>query len=200
MTKQDLNGLVLIGGKSSRMGEDKAFLRYRDRPQWQFCYELLELFCKDVFVSKRKEQELSWLRSDYFQAIDDVVEGAGPLGGILSAFQFDLQRSWLVVACDLPYLEIETIKVLVESRNVQQMATAYRSAYDSLPEPLCAIYEPKIYPYLKGSFDRHVYCPRKILMQLPVHLIDVKSKEWLDNINTPEERRKAQQCSPRSSI
>jgi molybdopterin-guanine dinucleotide biosynthesis protein A len=92
-----------------------------------------------------------------------------------------------VLACDLPFIDDSTLRHLVASRDPARVATAYRSTHDGLPEPLCAIYEPRsralIDAYVAGGKD----CPRKFLIRSDALLIDQPNPRALDNVNTAEE-------------
>lgn len=185
-----LNGLVLTGGRSSRMGEDKGALAYHGRSQTEFCYELLSSFCDQTFISLRSEQgaEAPYAR---FPQIHDTLLGYGPIGGIISAQKAHPDAAWLVLACDLPYVSRGTIENLVANRNPYKLATAYVSANDGFPEPLCAIYEPKSIFRLINFLALGYHCPRKVLINSDTWLLDLPESAALDNVNTPEERDRA---------
>jgi molybdopterin-guanine dinucleotide biosynthesis protein A len=163
------------------MGRDKAALQYGDKPQAVAAYELLSGCCARVFLSCRQEQ-----RAD-LPAIYDVVENIGPMGGILSAFAAHPDKAWLVLACDLPFLTEATLRDLIAHRDASQLATAYRSAHDGKPEPLCAIYEPAIAERLREFVRDGEQCPRKALIKLAVPLLDLPEARALDNVNHPHE-------------
>lgn len=182
ITGPELFGLVLVGGRSTRMGKDKATLQYGEKPQAVASYELLARCCAKVFLSCRQGQEIGGL-----PAIHDTVEGIGPMGGILSAFAAHPDKAWLVLACDLPFLTEATLRDLVARRDPSQLATAYRSAHDGLPEPLCAIYEPTIAGKLREFVAQEKVCPRKALINLGVPLLDLPDPRALDNVNHPHE-------------
>jgi len=187
-----LYGLVLVGGKSIRMEKDKSLLIYYSKIQAETCYELLKLFCQKVFISNRKDQsELFGQRG--LPQIHDKKEYAntGPLAGILSAMDTCKNVAWLVVACDLPYMNQKTMAKLVESRDPSKFGTAYISAYDALPEPLCAIYEPSGYHQIISQFKKGVHCPRKIINQSNAKIIKQNVPNELDNVNTPEDYQHA---------
>lgn len=184
-----LNGLVLIGGRSRRMGTDKAFLDYHGQSQLEIGVNLLGDFCADTFISKRADQKVP--KRFVSAVINDEVEGGGPLAGILSAFRTRKDCAWLVIACDLPYLNKEAVRYLIERRRSEHLATAYRSVYTGDPEPLCAVYEPEIFGILETAFAQGEKCPRRILARQDVFLIDPPDRQWLENINTPQERDKA---------
>lgn len=181
----EIYGLVLTGGKSLRMGQDKAFLNYHDIPQYKYVYNLLEKFCSKTFISARKDQ--SPLYSQEENKIFDAFTDIGPTGGILSAFKFDKTKAWLVVACDLPFIEHATIENIINKRDIKKYATAYISSTDKLPEPLCAIYEPKSKIRLMNFLSLGYECPRKFMINSNVHLINQENEKYLTNINTTEE-------------
>ncbi len=190
--KSLLYGLVLAGGQSTRMKQDKATLDVHGKSQVTFCYELLTPFCDQVFVSTRKDQFDSRNLKDYLQVHDiEPFINIGPLGGILSAMTQHPEADWLVVACDLPYLNPKTIKHLIQKRNPKKMATAFISAEDEMPEPLCAIYEAHSLDALMNFRKDGGACPRKFMLNHAVELLTQPDKKALINVNNPEEYRKA---------
>lgn len=186
MTSRDLFGLVLTGGRSSRMSRDKAALAYHGRSQLERTMELLEPFCGERFVSVRPDQTRDPLRSRYAQIVDRETD-LGPLAGILAAQAHAPDVAWLVVACDLPRLDTETLQQLVSARSKAHLATAFRSSSDGLPEPLCAIYEPHSATALVNYSANGGRCPRKFLLTHEVALFDLKSSDALDNVNSGAE-------------
>jgi molybdopterin-guanine dinucleotide biosynthesis protein A len=180
-----LNGLVLIGGKSTRMNKDKSQLVYNNnQPQHEFLTQLLGEFCDNVFVSVRDESQAT----DYAQeTISDKFIGLGPFGGILSAFQFNPNAAWLVVAVDLPFLDEGTIGNLVQNRNTSKAATCFIDPKNEFPEPLITIWEPRAYPILLDFLSKGYSCPRKALINSEVEIITDREVKALTNVNTPEE-------------
>ncbi|MDA0322440.1 MAG: molybdopterin-guanine dinucleotide biosynthesis protein B [Verrucomicrobia bacterium] len=190
-----LSGLVLTGGKSSRMQQDKSAMNYHGVTQTQFVYELLAGVTRDCYVSTRAEQGGDHDKESLPQ-IHDTMLGIGPTGGILSAMQGSPDAAWLVVACDLPYLEPLTLQSLLAGRDPFKTATAFRSAHDGFPEPLCAVYEPKARYRLCQFMGLGYTCPRKVLINSNIELLEQKNPRWLDNVNTPDEHRAAMSGMP----
>ena len=118
-----LKGLVLAGGKSTRMNRDKGKIDYHGKEQRLYMHDLLSKLSTGSFLSIRAEQ-LDEFSSDK-QTIEDVYVGLGPYGAILSAFQKDPNTAWLVTACDQPLLNEETLKYLISKRNPSKLATDY---------------------------------------------------------------------------
>ena len=139
-----------------------------------------------AFVSVRAEQRDDPQRTAY-ETIADLRSDLGPLGGIQAAFNAHPSNAWLVLACDLPFLDAATIRHLIEQRAVTRLATAYRSAANGLPEPLCAIYEPASRASLEEWIAQGLNCPRKWMGKADVQLLDLPNAHALDNVNTANE-------------
>lgn len=181
-----LYGLVLAGGYSTRMQQDKGLITYHDVPQADHCHHLLERHCQEVFVSTRSGQ---WNDSglEHLPQLHDRFIGIGPMSGILTAMTTHPFATWVVLACDLPFVKTDTIGDLIAARNPYRMATSYLSASDSLPEPLCTIYEPKVLVRLLEGLALGCRCPRKILCELPIKTLTLKDERALDNINSKDD-------------
>ncbi len=182
-----LYGLVLAGGRSVRMGQDKGTMQWHGVPQREFMARLLANFCEKVYVSCREDQTAEM--DNKWPLITDAVPGAGPLTGIMSAMMANNGVAWLVVACDLPLLTQETLVFLLAARKPGCIAATFRSPHDGLPEPLITIWEPGALPYLHRHIDAGYKCPRKALINnaVLVNVIDCPWPEHLLNANTPED-------------
>ncbi len=190
-------GLVLAGGRSSRMGKDKAGLRYGGKTQLENTLHLAKNVCAKVFLSLRKGQPapLEVENTDIdITILHDRWENIGPLGGIITALEKHPDHPWLVVAVDLPILDADTLAHLMANRDPERPFTAYRSHFDGLPEPLCALYESTALAILRQlSTEQRIHCPRKIMMRANTRLLALPHKRALDNVNTPSDYREALQ-------
>ena len=181
-----LYGLVLAGGRSTRMRRDKAALAYQGQTQLERAMALLTALVARAFVSVRADQRGDPLRARFAQ-ITDAHQNIGPLAGLLAAQAQHPEAAWLVLACDLPLLDEGTLAHLLRARDPARTATAYRSSHDGLPEPLCAVYEPRSREPLAAYVAAGNQCPRKFLAGADTLLLDEPNPRALDNINTPEE-------------
>ncbi|HEX9207110.1 MAG TPA: NTP transferase domain-containing protein [Steroidobacteraceae bacterium] len=184
-TLAPLHGLVLAGGRSSRMGHDKAALAFHGKTQLDWARELLSRHCERVFVSIRPDQRDDPLRQG-MPVVTDIHPGAGPIAGIAAAQASAPDHAWLVLACDLPFVTDAVIDALLAHRDGRPVV-AFRSAHDGLPEPLCAIYEPATRDGILESITSGRNCPRKFIMRSGVALLEQPQATALDNVNTPEE-------------
>jgi molybdenum cofactor guanylyltransferase len=183
-----LLGLILAGGRSSRMGTDKASLVHPDgRPLARRCHDvLLEAGCAGVYLSLRHDQALpaGFQEGDVKVLRDPEGESSGPISGMLAAMRSLPEADWLVVACDLPRLDAGTLKHLLSSRREGEKFLAYRSEFDGLPEPLCTWYSSEAGPIIASAEN---FCPRKILIRNECRLLEPFQPGALDNANTPED-------------
>ncbi len=186
--KPQISALILAGGQSSRMGEDKAEIRYRSVSQIERMVSLAAQCCEEVFVSVGDRVSPSLARlveNGKVSIIRDTFRNIGPLGGILTAFARHPQRAWMALAVDMPYLTSGDLSRLLDGRNYLGFATSYIT---EKPEPLCALYEPKCYPRMLALLGRGVDCPRGFLMETPHVDISPLHDNAMLNANHPHER------------
>ncbi|WP_405247073.1 molybdenum cofactor guanylyltransferase [Cellulophaga sp. Asnod2-G02] len=191
MTSIDkLYGLVLSGGKSTRMGTDKGLITYHGIPQRDYIYKLLEEVCDATFLSIRDDQAATI--PENFQIITDENEFKGPFNGILSAHKKHPKVAWLVLACDLPLIDVKALKELIQARDTTKLATSFALRENPLPEPLCALWEAE---GLKAAVDYmnsgQGSCPRKFLIRNDVSLVFPSDEKVLLNANSVSEYEEA---------
>lgn len=185
--KPPLYGLVLAGGKSTRMGEDKGLIDYHGQPQRAYLSNLLQQECEQVFYSLHPDQSVADF-GDNPNIIRDSFTGLGPYGAILSAFRKNPNAAWLVIACDIPLIDQQVIEELVNARNTSKLATTFYNPITKWPAPLVTIWEPRAYATLLQFLAQGYSCPRKVLINSPIEMIDPKRPGVLMNANSPQER------------
>lgn len=182
-----INGLILVGGRSTRMGEDKSQLVYHGKPQREHLTDLLKPYCSVVFWSVNVAQAAELTDSEQLRIVD-AFDLPGPLNGILSAFAYDPEAAWFVVACDMPLLTVRSLDTLVKGHNVAKLATVFYDSDGQLPEPLVGIYEPAFFPIIQQAVTNGVYSPRQLLLQNDIQLLTPPDVRELTNINDPKAR------------
>ncbi|MFT5513377.1 MAG: molybdopterin-guanine dinucleotide biosynthesis protein A [Bacteroidia bacterium] len=178
-----IKALLLAGGKSTRMGKDKATLEYKNTQQLERLLGVIKPIIPEVFVSCRKDQQFPVDAPYIYDRTDDM----GPLGGITTAFRTDPNAAWLVIACDLPMIDSTVIEQLIKSRSTKHIATAFLNDETGFAEPLITIWEPKSYMRLMQFEALGYTCPRKVLINSKTNLITPNDASKLLNVNTPEE-------------
>ena len=183
-------GLVLAGGKSTRMGKDKGMIPYHGMPQRDYIYHLLSRVCTETFVSIRPDQQ-----KDFPEDMESIVDNdayRGPYNGLLSAHDKFPGVAWLVLACDLPLIDLASLQELIAARDPNAMATAFADKENPLPEPLCAIWEPRSLEASKAYLESgNGTCPRKFLINNETKLVFPRDANVLLNANSEEEYKEA---------
>ena len=174
-----LNGLILAGGKSTRIGQDKGMIDYHGKPQHEYLVDLLKPYCSEVFISSKENIKQN--------TIADHFDLDSPLNGILSAFHFDPATAWLTVPVDMPYLNSQAIEFLLRYRDPKKVATCFFDSDGKLPEPLVTIWEAKSKPLLFDFYNSGGFSPRKFLEENDVQLLQAPDPKILKNINTNED-------------
>jgi len=191
--RKGLYGLVLAGGKSTRMGSDKTVMAWHGQEQRYYLADMQDKFCEEVFISCRAEQAHDI--DEHYKVLTDKIEGKGPLGAILTAFNAEPDKAWLVIASDLPLLDEATISQLIDNRDSNNIATTFESPHDGLPEPLITIWEPAALEAIQSLMQENISCPRKVLMRNldRVKIIKPANPEALLNANTPDDAVKVRE-------
>jgi molybdenum cofactor guanylyltransferase len=181
-----INGLVLAGGRSSRMGKDKGLITFHQKPQREHLFELLSEVCDKVFVSCNPEQDIP----KHFNPLPDRFDINSPLNGILSALTTHPTTAWLVVAVDMPRVDKQVLQHLINNRRGDSAVTCYWDSDHQYPEPLLSLWEPGVYAAVLEFHNKGKKSPRDFLMETRTNILEPISSKLHLNINTPEELRK----------
>lgn len=176
-------GLVLAGGRSTRMGRDKGLIVYNEKPQREYIAALLRKFCAQVFVSCKTKEYIP----PALNPLPDHFELESPLNGILSAFESNNSVAWLTVPVDMPYVNEAALAYLLHHRDTTKMVTCFVDSDGRNPEPLLALWEAKAAALLKIYFESGGISPREFLKQHDILLLQPPDKRIHCNINTPDE-------------
>jgi molybdopterin-guanine dinucleotide biosynthesis protein A len=184
MIHTDVYGLVLAGGHSVRMGTDKGLLDYKGKPQREYMFDLLSNVCEQVFTSCRTEQNVP----GFLHPIADHFDYEGPINGILSGIQTHPDKAWLVIAVDMPFVDLPALEVLLSNRDKNKLATCFLNEAENFPEPLLTIWEPAAYPQLGAYAAAGNISPRMFLESNPIKTVKPADKKILLNINYPKDK------------
>lgn len=174
--------LILLGGKSRRMGTEKAFLTFENETLLDRTLATVRAHMPDVSLSIAFGED----RSFELPTIRDLREDPGPLGALEAAFQSDPESAWFVVACDLPLLDADTVKHLLQTAAPSAKASCYQNRLDGRAEPLCTLYQPTAMPELERYLAEDRRCARKFLESLQPATFPLPHPLALDNANRPE--------------
>ena len=177
--------LILTGGESSRMGEEKYLIEDNGTPQYQHLYELLTAQGFPVYISCNERQ--AEVIPDTYNKLVDTYDQIGPIGGLATAIAHDAKCSWLVVACDLMGLTSDAVTGLIEASAPEYDIVTYRHPESGFYETTLTIYNPGAFIVLKRAIRKEVYSLQDILKKCTTKAIEGKA-EFLVNVNTREDR------------
>ena len=177
-----LKALLLVGGKSRRMGTDKAALVFDGQTLLERTLATITPHVPEFFLSVAHGDQ----RNDY-PTIPDLTPNPGPLGGIQAAFTKYPDTAWLVIACDLPLFDQKTLTYLLENTDPTQAATCFLNRLDHRAEPLCTLYQPAAAQALADYLAADRRCARKFLESLSPQTFELPQPLALDNANRPEQ-------------
>jgi molybdopterin-guanine dinucleotide biosynthesis protein A len=192
MAHSQLSGFVLAGGKSTRMGQDKAALPLNGRTLLEHALAALRSVCRDVAILGKPE-----LYGTLAPVYEDIFPGCGPLGGIHAALSNSRTRFSLVIAVDTPFLAPEFLSYLAE-RAIAANATVTTPEINHYTQPLCTVYSLDFLPIAERALKAGNY---KIVPLFPrdgtlvVREAELRrfafAAEMFDNLNTPEDLERA---------
>jgi molybdopterin-guanine dinucleotide biosynthesis protein A len=187
-----VTAFVLAGGKSSRMGSDKAFLRLGDETLLSLALKAAGAVAGDVRIVGDAQKFTAFGR-----VVEDVYRGQGPLGGIHAALSSSVTELNLVLAVDLPFLETEFLKYLL-SRAQESKATITVPHAGGGLQPLCAIYRRRFAEVAERSLREGKNKIDLLFATVATRVIEEEelvragfSAEMFRNLNTPQEWEKA---------
>lgn len=186
----DFTGFVLAGGKSSRMGSDKAFLEIEGQTFLERSVCILIETCAEttIVINQGQTAQLEKLSAE-MPYIFDVFENRGPLGGLHTAFLHCRTEFAVVLAVDLPFVSPDIIKFLQKTALEFHHFSAFVPLQnDGRPQPLCAIYKPEVCLKAVENLLKTKQSPsvRTFLAEIPTHFFQIEqSEETFFNINHP---------------
>lgn len=192
MVHSQLSGFVLAGGKSTRMGQDKAAVTLNGRTLLEHALAALRGVCRDVSILGRHD-----LYGSVAPVYEDIFPGCGPLGGIHAALSNSQTQFNLIIAVDTPFLVPEFLSYLAE-RAVASAAVVTTPEIDDYTQPLCTVYSLDFLPIAEHALRLKNY---KIVPLFPAgRTLVIKQSElrrfafaadMFENLNTPEDLARA---------
>jgi molybdopterin-guanine dinucleotide biosynthesis protein A len=187
-TTNKITGIILSGGKSVRMGENKAFIEIDGVPIIYRIYNLFkELFQEIIIVTNQKELFLNFNSKIY----NDLLPNKGALGGLYTGLFFSNFQYSFCVACDMPFINKSLVQYLL--KNIEEYEVIVPHTKDGL-QPLHAIYSKNCLDPIKKTIEKGKYKIIDIYSLVKVKIVKEEDFGFLDpmrksfiNVNTPEE-------------
>jgi len=188
--KKNITGIILAGGKSSRMGTDKGFLSHNNKPFITHIINALKpLVTEIIIVSDLKRYDIFGLKR-----ITDTIKNAGPLAGIYSGLKSSKTTYNLVLSCDIPLIKTKVLQQLLEAAENDFDVIQAKSKDRSMP--LIALYKKScasIFDKLLRNGERRMTiavnsCNSKTI------ILNTEDDIYTTNINTPKQLKTLSLC------
>ncbi len=185
-----ITGIILAGGKSSRMGKDKGYCTLKGKPMVMYAVDLLSQICDTIIISSNNP--------DYeefgYPVISDEIKNIGPIGGIYTGLIHSKSEHNFFLSCDTPKVSEHLVNYILSERENFEIVIPL---YNGLPEPLCAYYNKNITSELfeiikTGNFKIQEVVKRFKVKFLPIDsslffyseglFTNINSQNDLDNI------------------
>ena len=190
-----MTGVILTGGKSSRMGQDKALMSVGGVPLFRRILEVFETMFDEILVVTNKAGRHAGLG---YREVSDIVPDCGPLGGIYTGLSYAKSERIFVASCDLPFIKVSTVKVVIDEPVSYDIVVPDDSGR---LHPLHAVYSRKCSPYIRKWLDNGLFNVTKFINEvdgLSVRKVQVSQMTSGDqdlisffNMNTQEDLTEA---------
>jgi molybdopterin-guanine dinucleotide biosynthesis protein A len=185
MNIEKITGVILAGGKNSRMGSDKGLLDVGGKKIIERIIEELKQAVEEIIIISNGD------KYDYlgYKIYSDIIKDCGPMGGIHTALTYSITERNLIISCDMPFVSKNILKAIIEYSDKCEIAIPEHD--NGTMEPLCAIYSKSCIGKFEKLLKKGEFKLKNSLKYFIVNKINFTQKklsgnEFL-NINTPEE-------------
>tara|TARA_Y100001978_G_C23439389_1_gene312258 strand:+ start:46 stop:627 length:582 start_codon:yes stop_codon:yes gene_type:complete len=183
MSKKNVTAIVLAGGKSSRMGSDKALLLYKNKTFLEHVVCAIKPLVDDIIIiSNNKEHQV-----DDCTTIPDLILNSGPIAGIYTGLKHTKTENNLVLSCDIPLVKTSILELIIKNNEPNKDVVQIIDNRNSMP--LIALYKKRLAPYFLSQLNKGQRRLMDVISNLKTKEVFVKKEEnaFLLNINTENE-------------
>jgi len=180
--RQKATAIVLAGGKSSRMGQDKNFLPVKGRPMIEHIVNQLAPWFDDVLIGANEPAKFNFLQR---RVIPDREPDMGPLMGLSSCLSKSSTELNFVTACDIPRIDPHFLMQMIQAAEDYDIVMPLSP--DRRPEPLLAVYRKSVGAFADQVLSRGGRRPADLFDLVKVKYIDMPAADWYHNVNTPKD-------------
>ncbi|NER11870.1 NTP transferase domain-containing protein [Leptobacterium flavescens] len=187
MKKENCTGIILAGGKSSRMGREKGLVLFNDKTFVQHIIDALETVVDDIIIVSDHPAYDAFKQ----RRVGDMIRNAGPLAGLYTGLEHSKTDCNIVLSCDVPLIRPVLLQRLMEYKEGKYDAVYFKDG--NRPMPLVGMYRKKCSEVCLQLLHQEERRMRKLLNELNIKELQLKEEEkiWVKNINAPEELKEA---------
>ncbi|TKG96362.1 molybdenum cofactor guanylyltransferase [Puteibacter caeruleilacunae] len=186
-----VNGIILAGGKSTRMGQDKGLIQWKGKYLLEYPLSTLLSVCETCIISANDTQYQQF----NLPLIEDIYKDIGPIGGLHAALDSTKDCWNVVLSCDVPFIDTNVVERLLQhiGSDVECVVAVHNGQF----EPLVTVFHSSVASKLEDYIMLKEYNIRHIIRQLKYAEVDFSKEEILNpalfqNIDTPEDLEKLQ--------
>ena len=194
INKEEVTGIILAGGRSSRMGKDKGLCSFRGKPLVSYAIDVLKPLCGEMIISANHFPEK--YSAFGLPVVPDEIQNIGPMGGIYSCLKRSKTQHNLVVSCDTPFVSTDVFRLLLQ--HVENFQVVCLSHDTFLIEPLSAYYNTNILGDLEKAIRNKEFKMMRFLKRIRFRSVPVEkghsvfTETLFLNLNTPEDMKRAE--------
>jgi len=193
ISKEDITGIILAGGKSSRMGKDKGLCDFRGKELVSYAIETLRPLCGNLMISANYYPEK--YAAYNLPVIADDIKNIGPMGGILTCLKRSQTQHNLVLSCDTPFVTQALFQQLIDAVQKDQVVAPAHHTF--LVEPLSAYYNTNVIGDMEQAVNEGNYKMLDFIKTVRFKTIQVEQQPYFTeylflNLNSPGDLDKAQ--------
>ncbi len=183
----NLTGIILAGGKSSRMGKDKGLVKYAGKAMVEYSLEICRQLCNEILISTANP--------DYavfgYPLIEDEIQDIGPIGGIYAALKRAGNSLTIILPCDTPFLKKELFELLVDKAKEADIVVPYTEELNM--EPLCACYSKTLLPLMEKQIAEKDFKLQNLIERAQSKKIKIDNRyefyteNLFSNMNNPKD-------------
>ncbi|MCF8367525.1 MAG: molybdenum cofactor guanylyltransferase [Bacteroidales bacterium] len=188
---ENISGIILSGGKSKRMGEEKGLCQINGRAMVEYALDTLEEICDPIVIGANNNNYDHY----GFRVVNDIVHDVGPIGGLYSCLKASTTNHNFVLSCDMPMVSKELVKyILSEARDYDVVIPIFKD----YKEPLCTYYHKNVVSGLYEAMQKGVYKIQEAILSLNVKYLEIHprlsfySDYLFNNINHRDDLIKAE--------
>lgn len=180
---KNITGIILAGGKSTRMGTNKGFIFFKNKTFVEHIITAIQPLVDEIIIISNHENYDQFELKRY----DDLIKNAGPLAGIYTGLHYSKTENNLLVSCDVPLINTEVLQKLIEQINDTSEVIQLQSNGKNMP--LIAIYKKKCEVVFLEELKQDQRKVQQAIKKCKVHtvLIDSVLEKHTTNINTKKD-------------
>lgn len=170
LLNMQVTGIILAGGKSSRMGTDKGLQELCGKPLISYAIQVLSVLCDSIVISSSSDAYNSF----GCEVIADEFPGIGPMGGIYSALKQSKTEKNLVLSCDLPFVTKELLSFILKNSDGFEVAVPYEG--NQHYEPLCGFYNIAVLDSMGVYIRNGNYKLPDLFQEIKINKLNINSE------------------------